>query len=164
MPKVINWKIFNRENESPLLYKHREALQQGDTRYSLKNNIFFYKGHFVLPKASEQIPAIFHEFYDTTIEGHLGVIKTYKRIASQFHWKGMKKNTKRMVVDCKECQRSRYIALAPAGLLQPLPIPTQVCSEISTNFIEGLQKVEGYSTIKVVVDRLSKYAHFISLK
>ena len=32
------------------------------------------------------------------------------------------------------------------------------------DFIEGLPRVEGCSTILVVVDRLSKYAHVMSLK
>ena len=32
------------------------------------------------------------------------------------------------------------------------------------DFIEGLPKVEGYSTLLVVVDKLSKYAHFLCLK
>nr|GEV43713.1 reverse transcriptase domain-containing protein [Tanacetum cinerariifolium] len=60
--------------------------------------------------------------------------------------------------------RNKYSNLAPARLLQPLNLPEQIWEELSMDFIDGLPKSEGYSVIMVVVDRLSKSAHFIPLK
>ena len=54
--------------------------------------------------------------------------------------------------------------MKPAGLLQPLPIPTQIWSDISIDFIEGLPNSNGHFVIMVIVDCLSKYAYFIPLK
>ncbi|RDX87759.1 hypothetical protein CR513_30729, partial [Mucuna pruriens] len=53
---------------------------------------------------------------------------------------------------------------SPEGLLQPLNVPEMIWEEVSIDFIIGLPKSKGYEGILVVVDRLSKYSHFIPLK
>lgn len=63
------------------------------------------------------------------------------------------------------CARSRshYEALSPLGLLQPILIPAGAWEDISMDFIEGLPKIHGKTVIWVVVDRLTKFAHFVPL-
>lgn len=62
------------------------------------------------------------------------------------------------------CQYNKYQATAPTGLLQPIHIPKIIWDDISLDFITELPCSQGYEVILVVVDRLSKYAHFIALK
>lgn len=49
------------------------------------------------------------------------------------------------------------------SLLHPLPIPDQRWEEISMDFIIGLPKLDGRDAILIVVDRLTKYAHFCGI-
>lgn len=71
---------------------------------------------------------------------------------------------KAFIQRCDICQRSKADLVAYPGLLQPLPISEVARSQISMDFIDGLPKSKGHEVILVVVDRLSKYAHFIPLK
>jgi hypothetical protein len=61
------------------------------------------------------------------------------------------------------CQKAKSEHSRLPGLLQPLPIPTQAWQIVSLDFIDGLPKSHKYDTILVVVDKFTKYGHFIPL-
>jgi len=75
----------------------------------------------------------------------------------------MRKDIRKLIKECSVCQASKVENVHPTGLLQPLPIPSQCWSDISMDFIDGLPLSHGHSVILVVVDRLTKYGHFLSL-
>jgi hypothetical protein len=76
----------------------------------------------------------------------------------------MKKETTAYVARCDTCCRVKAVHVKPAGLLKPLPIPGWKWEEISMDFITGLPMTQrGHDWIWVIVDRLTKSAHFIQL-
>jgi hypothetical protein len=129
-----------------------------------RQGVLLYDGRLVLSKNSSLIPKLLKEFHDTPHGGHSGLYKTYRRLAANVYWVGMKGRVQEYVRSCDICQRQKYLASSPGGLMQPLPIPERIWEDISMDFITGLPKSKGYEAIFVVVDRLSKYSHFIPLK
>lgn len=68
------------------------------------------------------------------------------------------------VSSCSICQQAKPDRAKYPGLLQPLPVPDGAWQTISMDFVEGLPKSGVFDTILVVVDKFSKYSHFIALK
>lgn len=75
----------------------------------------------------------------------------------------MRNQIKGFIRECDVCQRHKTDQTKPAGLWQPLPISQRIWEDISLDFVDGLPMSNVKSTIFVVVDRLSKYSHFILL-
>jgi len=86
------------------------------------------------------------------------------RIVAQFYWKGMHHDIKVFVQQCLICQQAKMAITLPASVLQPLPIPYQIYGELAMDFITCHPVSYGFTLIYVVIDILSKAAHFMALK
>jgi hypothetical protein len=75
----------------------------------------------------------------------------------------MKQVVQEYVRECPTCQRHKFEHLHPAGLLLPLLIPQGVWTDVALDFVEALPRVRSKFVILTVVDRFSKYFHFIPL-
>ena len=65
--------------------------------------------------------------------------------------------------NCAICQQYKTKNVASPGLLQQLLVPQSIFSDISMDFVEGLPNSDGKNVILVVVDRFTKYGHFIAM-
>jgi hypothetical protein len=93
---------------------------------------------------------------------HPGSTKMYHDLRQHFWWTRMKRMAARYVSKCDICQKVKADYMKPGGLLQPLSIPEWKWDDISMDFIVGLpMAVCKFDSIWVIVDRLSKSAHFI---
>ena len=75
----------------------------------------------------------------------------------------MKEDIKQYVTSCQVHSQAKSEHCKLPGLLQPLPIPPQAWHTVSLDFIEGLPKSKAFNTIMVVIDKFSKYGHFVPL-
>lgn len=97
------------------------------------------------------------------IGGHSGIEVTYQRIKKIFYWPQMRKSIQKFVTSCSICQQAKSERIPYPGLLQPLAVPKQTWHTVTMDFIEGLPNSATYNCILVVVDKFSKYSHFIKL-
>jgi hypothetical protein len=125
----------------------------------------WYKKCICVPEIKEIIESILREAHDSAYSIHPGSTKMYHDLKSRYWWYGMKRAIAEYVALCDNCQRVKAEHQRPTKLLQPLMIPEWKWEEISIDFIVGLPKTQsGYDSIWVIIDRLSKVAHFFLVK
>jgi hypothetical protein len=89
----------------------------------------------------------------------------YEDLKTQYCWYGMMRDVMAYIALCDTCQRVKVEHQIPAGLLQPLKIPKWKWEEIRMDFIDGLPRTQARcDSIWVIVDHLTKVAHFIPVK
>jgi hypothetical protein len=134
-----------------------------DNRYRVLDDIIFYKDRIYLVPYSTLKGKILKGCHDSPAAGHQGYFKTYRQIRERFSWKGLNDDLLKKIQECMTCQQNNSEKTHPIGLLQPLPIPEQKWESISMDFITGLPRVQGMDCIFVVVDKLTKFAHFFTI-
>ena len=89
----------------------------------------------------------------------------YWDLRGNLWWSGMKKDIVEFVSHCLTCQQIKAEHQRLGGLLQPLPILEWKWEHISMDFVVGLPKsLQGYASVWVIVDRVTKSAHFLRVK
>lgn len=161
------WDMIKREwNEDPKLISLVQPMQQQPRehpRYRWADGTLTRKGKLVVGAILQTRRKILEWLHASPVGGHSGVRATGKRIKSLFYWKNMLRDIKEYILKCDPCLCCKNENVASSGLLQPMPIPQGVWFSIAMDFIEGLLRSNGKDIILVVVDRLSKYAHFVAL-
>jgi len=140
----------------------RDAVTNGDhgAAWTVRDGLVLRDGRVYVPESSAVLPDLLQ--LNHTV-GHEGIQKTLQRLHTDFAVEHDRRVVRDFIRTCVTCQRNKTEALHPTGLLQPLPVPSRVWADISMDFIEALPKVHGKSVLLTVVDRFSKYAHFIPL-
>jgi hypothetical protein len=75
----------------------------------------------------------------------------------------MKASVQNFVANCAICKQAKPDRFKYPGFLQPLPIPDGAWQVILVDFVEGLPRSAGMNAILVVVDKFSKYNHFLAI-
>jgi hypothetical protein len=113
----------------------------------------------------ELLEQIMREAHDSRYSIHSGSTKMYKDLKTRYWWKDMRRDIAHYVACCDTCSRVKIEHQKFVGLLKPLEIPVWKWEDISMDFIVGLLRTpKGNDSIWVIVDRLTKVAHFVPVK
>ncbi|GJQ93121.1 putative reverse transcriptase domain-containing protein [Tanacetum coccineum] len=108
---------------------------------------------------------VMHESYKSKYSIHPGSDKMYQDLKLLYWWPNMKADIATYVSKCLTCAKVKAEHQKPSGLLQQPEIPVWKWERITMDFVSGLPRTpSGYDTIWVIVDRLTKSAHFLPMK
>jgi hypothetical protein len=124
--------------------------------------VLWFKKRLCVPEQGHYRNTIMDEAHNSAYSIHPRATKMYVDLRDKYWWRGMKGDMAKFVAHYDICQWVKIERQKPSGLLQPLPIPEMKWEDISMDFINGLPRTpKGNDSIWVIVDRLTKVAHFI---
>ncbi|GJY74785.1 putative reverse transcriptase domain-containing protein [Tanacetum coccineum] len=122
-------------------------------------------GRSWLPCYGDLRSVIMHESHKSKYSIHPGSEKMYQDMKKLYWWPNMKADIATYVSKCLTCARVKAEHQRPSGLLVQPAIPEWKWDNITMDFITKLPKSsQGFDTIWVIVDRLTKSAHFLPIR
>ncbi|GKA74974.1 putative reverse transcriptase domain-containing protein [Tanacetum coccineum] len=122
-------------------------------------------GRSWIPCFSDLRELIMHESHKSKYSVHPGSDKMYQDLKKLYWWPNMKAEIATHVSKCLTCAKVKAECQKPSGLLVQPVIPVWKWENITTDFVTKLPKTStGQDTIWVIIDRLTKSAHFLSMK
>lgn len=155
---------YDADSDTMKLWQELSLSPTNDKGYSLEQGVIRFKGRISVGKNALAQQHIIQALHSSGVGGHSGVLATYQRVKRMFAWPKMKQDIVNYVSTCSVCQQAKTEHTKTPGLLQPLPIPPFPWHTVSLDFVEGLPKSQGFDVILVVIDKLTKYGHFLPLK
>ena len=165
-PTLIE-KIKISQGCDPQLMKIMEEVRGGNRlEFNISNDgALRFGNRLCVPKDSTIKREILEEAHHSPYTVHPGSTKMYRDLREVYWWNNMKREIAHFVEQCLTCQQVKVEHQRPSGLLQPLPIPEWKWENISMDFVCGLPRTsKNHDAIWVVVDRLTKSAHFIPIR
>ncbi|KAL0553793.1 hypothetical protein IC582_007697 [Cucumis melo] len=161
---TLRQKIIDAQSNDPYLVEKRglaEAGQMAEFSLSSDGGLLFER-RLCVPSDSAVKTELLSEAHSSPFSMHPGSTKMYQDLKRVYWWHNMKREVAEFVSKCLVCQQVKAPRQKPAGLLQPLSIPEWKWENVSMDFITGLPRtLRGFTVIWVVVDRLTKSAHFV---
>ena len=174
--------LFKESNNRKIWYNHPQLLeiykapvslqeqqirevQETDPDYKdYKSREMQLEAMYILSKIAEKFVT---EFYKRTTQGHNRAIALVARLGQEYIVRNIWKIARKVIRECPDCQRNKFLRHKPFGELQPVKTLSRPQEVILQDFIIKLLKLKDlvtgqlYNVILVIVDRLTKQGYFI---
>jgi hypothetical protein len=160
-------RIRNSKEWDETVVKAMEELEKSGQRrmdgeeWSREQGLILFRGKVYVPKDMDLRRHLVSLHHDTPVTGHPGRWKTLELVTRNYWWPGISRYVASYVKGCDRCNRTKTFPAKLAGRLVPNPVPQDIWQIITVDLIEGLPESQGFDSIMVVVDRLSKMMHAI---
>jgi hypothetical protein len=165
LESVLLQKIIDAQSSDVGMKHIHEKMKAGRANCFRKDDqgIVWFNNRIVVPKNDDVRQQILDEAHLSRHSIHLGSTKMYHDLKQHYWWTKMKIEIACYVAKCDTYRRVKAIHMKTAGPLQSLPIPTWKWEDISMDFIVGLPRTAKGFAIWVIIDRLTKIAHFLPI-
>ncbi|KAD3336765.1 hypothetical protein E3N88_32284 [Mikania micrantha] len=128
------------------------------------DGLMYYLNQLWIPNRDDLRMTIMNDAHKSHYSIHPGADKMYQDLRVLYWWPRMKKDIAEYVAKCLNCAKVKAEHPRPSGLLVQLEIPMWKWENISMYFITKLpQTTSGHDSIWVIIDQLTKLAHFLSM-
>ncbi|WVZ75450.1 hypothetical protein U9M48_023500 [Paspalum notatum var. saurae] len=164
---ILEDQIRQAQKDCPSIAELRVGMEKGllpDFKADEQGTIWL-RGRLCVPLDEGIRESILTKAHCTKYSIHPGSTKMYQDLKKLFWWRRMKRDIAAFIAQCDTCNQIKAEKQRPTGLLKPLDIPMWKWEKITMDFIVGLRRTpKGNDSIWVIVDRLTKSAHFIPVK
>ena len=159
--------IIDAQKNDEELQKKLQMVRDGDKTKFLEKEAgsVYFQNRLCVPDDKELKQKLLSEAHTTVFTMHPGGNKMYQDLKQFYWWKGMKRDVTEYVSKCVTCQQAKPEHQVPTSLLNLLPIPQWKWDNITMDFVSGFPLTQQkHDLVWVIVDRLTKSAHFIAVR
>ncbi|WMV49396.1 hypothetical protein MTR67_042781 [Solanum verrucosum] len=159
--------VKEKKDSDPILLQLKGAVHQQKVEVFFPggDGVLRYQGHLCVPNVGELRQQILTEAHYSRYSIHPGATKVYRDLREVYWWNSMKRDTANFVAKCPNCQRVKVEHQKLGGVTQEISNPTWKWEVINMDFITGLPRTcRQHDSIWVIVDRVTKSAHFLAVK
>nr|GFA01485.1 putative reverse transcriptase domain-containing protein [Tanacetum cinerariifolium] len=161
---VVADALSRKEREKPLRKEYLRRMKKQIFKIHT-NGIRYHDKRIWLPLHGGLRDLIIHESHKSKYSIHPGSTKMYQDLRKLYWWPNIKANIATYVGQCLTCAKVKAEHLKPSGMLQQPEIPKWKWENVTMDFVTGLPRTpSGYDSIWVIMDRLTKSAHFFPKK